>query len=111
MEMQDLIKAIRRHSGMDYEQIVEAGEHGADAGWPGFTYTRDAARFYDRNKAAIWDLLNERADDLGEPVLQMIAQFNRSDMTGDVHQFENLLAWFALEEAGRWLADQQEHRN
>ena len=107
MEMKKLIAAIKRHSGMENDQIIEAGEHGADAGWPGFTYTNEAAEFYQKNKDAIWELLNEESDNQGVPVLDLIASFHRKDMVGDASQFENLLAWFALEEAGRYLAGER----
>lgn len=106
---QVLRQAIRRHAELDDAQIIEAGRYGADAGWPGFTYTRDCAEFYQTNKTNIWNLLNETADDLGEPVLKMIAGFNRADMAYSDDGFENLLAWFALEEVGRWLEASNEN--
>jgi len=99
-----LLRAIREPSGMDNDQIVEAGEHGADAGWPGFTYTADAADFYNANADDIWQLLNESTDDLGSPSpLALLASFQRADMATDAATFGNLLAWYALEEIGRWL--------
>lgn len=106
MEMNALIDAVREHSGMDDDQIVEAGEHGADAGWPGFTYYRDTAEFYNKHSDLIWELLAEEADDLGEShSLAMIAHFNQAKGVESDDTFKNLLSWFALEEAGRYLAD------
>lgn len=106
---EQLLNAIQEHSGMDHEQIRDAGIHGADAGWPGFTYTADAVEFYCENKEAIWELLNEEADSLGMTVLEMIASFNRKDMADTPAGFENLLAWFALEEVGRGLEANHEY--
>jgi hypothetical protein len=37
--------------------------------------------------------------------LELIASFRRADMASTHDGFANLLAWFALEEVGRWLAD------
>jgi len=100
-----LYDAIREHSGMERAQIVEAGEHGADAGWPGFTYTRDGAEFYRTNDEAIDELLAELADDMGQTVAELIASFTRSDMVDTRDGRDCLLAWFALEHVGRQLAD------
>ncbi len=32
-----LLRAIRDHSGMTLNEIAQAGQYGADTGWPGFT--------------------------------------------------------------------------
>jgi hypothetical protein len=99
-----LYQAIKAHSDMDDDQIKEAGEHGADAGWPEFTYTQDAVRFYKKHEADIWELAREMAEDMDEPnVLAMVSKFNRADMCDDPDNFKTLMAWFALEEVGRWL--------
>src|SRR5207244_9557164 len=72
--------------------------HGADAGWPGFIYTRECCRFYQRHKEAIWACLYEDAQEHAYSVPELIAQFGRRDMAEDVYQFENLLAWYRSEE-------------
>lgn len=104
----ELLEAIRKHSGMDDEQINEAGTHGADTGWPGFSYTVDCVAFYRENERAIWELLEEAADQIGVKPLELVASFGRAEMATSLDGLANLLAWFALEEVGRWLADQQE---
>jgi len=107
--MENLIKAIKEHSGMTDSEIMQAGEHGADTGWSGFTYTGDCVDFYDQYKDLIWELLRDTADQMGQNAIELISSFNRQDMlegfyNGDQdEQFKNLLAWFALEEAGRYL--------
>jgi hypothetical protein len=103
--MDRLTEAVRKHSNMDDDQIMEAGEHGADAGWPGFTYTTNAAEFFQANAEDIWELLSESAEDQGMNIAQLIGSFVREDMIGAWPTFQNLLAWFALEECGRYLAD------
>lgn len=105
VDMKKLVQAVRDHSGMEDDEIREAGKHGADTGWPGFTYTRDCVAFYEKNKQVIWDLLADMANDAGMKPLELVMSFNRADMAETHEGFANLLAWFALEEAGRWLED------
>ena len=107
----ELLRAIREHSGMELSSIREAGEHGADAGWPGFSYTSDGADFYRANAATVWQLAADMADELGAPnVPALVGTFTRADMAETVEGFECLLAWFALEEVGRRLSDRRECR-
>lgn len=104
--MDKLVEAIEKHSGMDREQIREAGEHGADAGWPGFTYTAEGAEFYRDHSRLVDDLLQDTADDMGYgSVAELVATFARKDMTDTRDGHDCLMAWFALEEAGRYLAN------
>lgn len=58
----DVLAAIHEHSGIDDEQITEAGSYGADTGWPSFSYTVDCVAFYAAHERAIWKLLEETAD-------------------------------------------------
>ena len=108
MDMRKLVEAVRAHGGLENAEIIDAGNHGADAGWGGFTYTSDCVEFYAANEEAIWELLRESADDMGVKPLELVASFRRADMADDPSGFKNLLAWFALEEAGRWLESQAE---
>ena len=107
--MDELVAAIREHSGMDDDQIREAGEHGADAGWPGFTYTGDAAGFYRSHSDLIDEMLVDEAEDFGySNVAALVAAFSRADMCDTRDGHDNLLAWYALETAGRYLADKDD---
>lgn len=104
-----LVDAIREHSGMDVDEIISAGEHGADAGWPEFTYTVDGARFYREHDDKIDELAQSMADDMGyESVAELVATFTRRDMADSRDGRDCLMAWFALEECGRWLADNRD---
>ncbi|MEO0514740.1 MAG: hypothetical protein AAF086_05525 [Planctomycetota bacterium] len=104
-----LINAIREHAELDDEQMIDAANYGADAGFSRFIYTDDAAAFFDRHGDLIWDLAVELVENLGEAnPLAMIAKFGRSDMSHSLNGFKTLMAWFALEEAGRHLKHQQE---
>ena len=106
-----LLEAIKKHADLEDETIIDAGQHGADAGWPGFTYYKDTVEFYDKNHDDIWELLNQVADDMGEKgPIALIATFGRADSIVDDDTFKNLLSWFALEETGHWLEAVKEAR-
>jgi hypothetical protein len=91
------------------ESLRDISGHGADTGWPGFTYTSDCVAFYEENKEAIWSLLHEMANDMGLPnPAALIATFNRVDMIEDADTFANLLAWFAVEEVAHWYTNQHD---
>jgi hypothetical protein len=94
--MQDLVSAIEAHSGLSRDDIRQAGEHGADAGWGGFTYTSDGADFTRANRGLIWELLAEEAESMGaENVAAYVSTFGRSDMADDPESFDCL-------RGGRW---------
>lgn len=102
-----MLEAVKKHSEMEEDAIQEAGEHGADCGWPGFTYTSDCVEFYDKHEDAIMDMVLEDAKEFGyKDVASFVASFARTDMldTG-AEGFKNLLAWYVLETVGRALAD------
>jgi hypothetical protein len=101
----DLLAAIQKHSGMERDRIREAGEHGADAGWPGFTYMTDGAEFTRSNRSLVWDLLSQEAEEFGSDVLTFVASFQCADMAETEDGFDCLLSWYALEQVGRWLED------
>ena len=103
-----LYRAIQDHTGLPDSDILQAGQYGADAGWNGFIYYGECCEFYDSNELEIYELLNYQADDMGfSNVEEMISRFNRSDMLDTPEGRKNLLAWFALEEVGRWLECQR----
>lgn len=105
----DLVKAVKKHSGLDDAEIIQAAEHGADAGWAGFTYTTDTVEFYDKNEELIWKLLEEMSSDMGSKnVMDFIGSFKIADQITDLDSFKNALSWFALEEAGQSLIRDRE---
>ena len=78
------------------ETLRDVASHGADAGFPGFTYYSETGSFYSAHKALIWEALAEDAEDFGfKSVTDFVASFNTK--AHDAAQFENLLAWYALE--------------
>lgn len=84
----------------------DIAEHGADAGFPCITYTRDAAKLFDRYGEEIWTLAVEKAESMGcKNVAEMIAGFGRADMLGTLDTFKNLMVWYACEEVAREMTD------
>jgi hypothetical protein len=108
MDYDALVEAVKEHSEMDDDAIKEAGQYGASAGWPGFTYYTDTVAFYDENANLIDKLLQESADSMGYTVLELMASFGGAEHVHDEDTRKNLLAWFALEEAGRYLESKTE---
>jgi len=121
-----LINAVKKQLGGDKEEnksmIQNVANHGADAGWPGFTYYRDTVSFYDKHKKDIVAIAEEMAEELGENVLDMIKSFNclhneyttseiakvlygRKNDSDEYTQIANAMAWFALEEVARYCED------
>lgn len=122
-----LYHAIKRHADLEDETIIDAGAHGADAGWGGFTYYRDTCAFTAANRRNIADLVEQVAEEFGQGPVELVASFNclrGHDVTqGEIGRalygspesdddsatfVDNALAWFALEEVGRWLESQRE---
>lgn len=128
-EAHPLASIVLRQLGGGKDAIssaIEAGEHGADAGWPGFTWHSDTVPWAKRHRAAILKACRDMMDDLGEPgtIAQFLGTFRclrdyrpvdiesalgsyptDEDITTAVY---NALAWFALEEVGRALANAAE---
>lgn len=105
---EELLNAIKEHSGMTNTEIKEYAENGADNGAPGFIYYSETVQFYNDNEENIWELLNEVAEDVGQHPLEMVAGFNRGDDATTPTGFKNLLSWFVLEEIGRNLDDEDD---
>lgn len=99
-----LVRAVKRQSGMSAKELRDVCDGGASAGFPGFTYYKDTCSFYRRWKSEIWALLEETAEEMGyKTPTELIATFNGNAQVSDETTFENLLAWFALEEVARYL--------
>lgn len=109
-----LYKAILKQMEMSEKETEEAktwydiAEHGADTGWPGFTYYTDTTEFYEKNKEEIWELLAEQAEGMGYTPIELIAQFKIQSDAQTADTFENMMAWFALEEIARAFVDAEE---
>jgi len=129
--MDTLTKAVLKQlgGGAEARQTArEAAEHGADAGWPGFTYHLATAAFARRHKRAMVAALQDDASNFGQTTVDMLGAFvcfRRMNMMpcevdalwaayltgttldgplGDLEaHFLDGLAWYALERAGHAL--------
>ena len=130
-EVHPLASAVLRQLGGGRDAIGlarDAANHGADGGFPGFTYSVDCRAFYRRNKKEINKAMSEMADDCGlGGLFDMVRGFGTfrhdeskptdeeigSVMYGDgsdagdmASRLYDVFAWFALEEVGRAIVDQ-----
>jgi hypothetical protein len=116
-----LIRAVVRQLG-GKESLEDIARHGIDGGFHGFIYYTDTVPFFKRNRAEIVQLVKSMADDLGEPVIDMIAGFRcltddaetrdsigrclyGARLTEDDTEVANALSWFAGEEVARAFTD------
>lgn len=113
-----LARAVIRQLG-GTESLEDLARHGADAGFPGFTYYADTVSFFKRNREAIKASVYEMASQLGERPSDMVAGFRCLQPADDETresiarclyggrvgekdaQVANALAWFAAEEMAR----------
>ena len=119
-----LIRAVVRQSG-GWDSFTEMAEditnHGVGGGFHGWIYHSDTVPFAKRNQAAIMEMAQQMADDLGEPLYRMIGGFNclkmaEGEVAEAIHnprsddrvQVFNALAWFAAEEVARSYCDIKE---
>lgn len=120
-----LIRAVIRQLG-DRSYLEDIVNHGADAGFPGFTYYSDTEPFWKRNRKEITALVMSMAQDLGEQPAEMVAKFNclkiepsefeamqdvysalGNGQPSDDSTVPNALAWFALEEVARAMVEEE----
>ncbi len=121
---ESLIRAVIRQLG-GTDSLEDVAKHGADGGFAGFTYTKEAAEFFKRHRAAISDLVKTYADDFGSTSIQVVEGFKcfkGADAetkesigrmlygaplkTDEDYTVANCLAWFALEETARAMTDE-----
>ena len=124
--MRNLEKAVLKQLG-GKESCQDVVNHGADAGYPGFTYYTDTCKFYKDNKAEIIQLAKEVASDGFQDLLIMVSQFRclkDMDLTpyeislalenkGDednITLVQNAMAWFALEEVSHRVTEEEEEK-
>lgn len=116
-----VIRAVVRKCGgwqSFKEMATDVANHGANGGFSGFIYYSDTVPFATRNKKLIIQMAKDMADDLGENVYQMIANFNCLGLqdwevaealyqrtSPERTNVLNALAWFALEEVARSYDD------
>ena len=86
-------------SKLDEPERRNVVENGAASGIPGFTYYSETSEFYKKHMEAIWELLEK--DTSEKHPLALIASLNGAEVVTCQASFEQLLAWFAIEEICR----------
>jgi hypothetical protein len=130
-----VITALGYNPNAGWESLVElsgnladCAEHGADGGFPGFTYYSDTLTFFRRNRQDIVKNLELLAEELGEDSISMVQHFGvfrhgippspadvgralwgTGQLKDDLTSLYNVFAWFCLEEIShiwyRYLED------
>jgi hypothetical protein len=118
--MKNLIRAVNKQTGGSLSQIAsDVSNYGAAVGFCGFIYYCDTVKFSEKNRVIIRAALKEIADQLGMNWLEVITSFQclRGTSADEIEegvfdsesehyqQVQNALAWFALEEAARFIVD------
>ena len=113
--IEKMILAVQEQ-GCSYQNMVDAANHGASGGFPGFCYYDETAEFFDTNKNLIFTLLKEECEGMGCNEQEYLNGFNDKE-TGEIfikfllgnadeHQernFKNNLAWWSLETTGHYV--------
>jgi hypothetical protein len=108
--------------------LADCAKHGADGGFPGFTYYSDTLSFFRRNREDIVKNLELMAEELGKDIIGMVQGFGvfrygtpptpaevgralwgTGSLKDDLTSLYNVFAWFCLEEIShvwyRYLED------
>jgi hypothetical protein len=108
-QMKDEIIKTITYDGENPEAPFDVANHGADAGWSGFTYQTDCVEFFDRYEETIMEMLQEDAEAMDCPsVVEFVATFNRVEMGDTMDGYKNLLAWYVLETVCRRITESEE---
>lgn len=102
------------------ENAQDVANHGADAGWVGFTWHHDTVAFTQRNKTHILSMAKDQASSYGgDGVISFLCGFSclkgysQEEIADGLYNYRsedrtqvyNALAWYALEEVCRAYAD------
>jgi hypothetical protein len=113
-------------------QLVTCAKHGADGGFPGFTYYQDTIQFFKQNRKDIVTNIGQTATEMGMDIIKMVQSFgvfrystpptsgevgkalwDSSRIHEELTALYNVFAWYALEEISniwyRYLEDNPEY--
>lgn len=106
--MTDLYNAVLHHSGLTGDELREVADHGADAGWAGFTYYRETTAFMDAHGDIVWAMVADQAMAFGVTTMAHIASFGCAEGVESQAGLDNALAWWALETVAEYVANGDE---
>ena len=104
--LEKLYVAIHQHCEIEDDSIIDAANYGASGGFNGFIYYTDTVEFFDNNEDLIVEYAQQIAEEVGYKSWLEMADNFKTD-TSDMTRLKNAMSWFALEEVGRWLQEQQ----
>jgi len=99
-EHEVLSEMVEVHANLSGDEYSDIARHGANAGWPNFTYTKDCCEFFDNNEEDIVNFLNEEADAYGLAnmfTLMMENTHYKNYNYASLDDFKNWAAWYVLE--------------
>ena len=101
-----LVYAVDEQMGDLLQDAENIYNHGISGCYPGFVWYNETCAFYQAYKDDIWEMLWDQHKEFGHKhILEMIASFTGANQVGGSDQFENLMAWYAAEEAARYVVD------
>lgn len=130
--IEKLVYAVNKQMGGSLQDYAsDISNHGINGGFTGFIYYSETVPFAENktNRKNIISLLEEQAADFGIEVVEMVSGFGvfrnnamdeetrrdlyryLSETTCKTNTIPNLMAWFAAEEAARYVVDQLEEAN
>lgn len=125
-----LVFAVNEQMGGSLQEYAaDIANHGIDGGFSGFIYYSETAPFAENTNTRqdIIKLLEEQAQEFGQEVSEMVAGFGvfRRDKMSETDRRDlyrylsetscketkipNIMAWFAAEEAARYINDLSEN--
>jgi hypothetical protein len=113
-------------------QLVTCAKHGADGGFPGFTYYLDTIHFFKQNRKDIVTNIGQTAAEMGMDIIKLVQSFgvfrystpptsgevgkalwDSAHIHDELTMLYNVFAWYALEEISniwyRYLGDNPEY--
>lgn len=115
-----VVKQLGGWESYTRQNLLDVYNHGASGGYSGFIYHVDTVAFFNRNRSAILEQLQNIADSVGTGILETVQSFGcvgtdysvdeiaKAIYTGKgdaVTTVKNALSWFALEEVARVFGD------
>jgi hypothetical protein len=120
--MEQIAAAVQAQGGFTRDEWQDIHNHGIGGGFSGFISYCDTNTFFGTHKEIILQLANEIREELGISTRgEVLAGFHclkgytaeectqaLYTETDDTHIIKNALAWFAAEEAARYICEQEE---
>ena len=120
--MQQIVAAVQAQGEFTRDEWQDIYNHGIAGGFSGYISYYDTTRFFDTHKEIILQLADEIREELGISTrgefiagFQCLKGYTAEECTqalytetDDTHIIKNALAWFAAEEAARYICEQEE---